>query len=622
MCGVAGLIGHPNSAHAEDCVRRMLKRLERRGPDSEGLECWDRAVLGHRRLSIYDLSDAGLQPMVTDDRSLAVVFNGAIYNFQDLRRELEGRGYRFRSRTDTECLLHGYREWGIEELARRIRGMFAIGLWDNKLQRLFLIRDRLGVKPMIYAESNGSLAFASTAAAVHAAAGGATDPAAVAEYLEFGYVTENRVIYSGMRKLPAATVAEFAPGRGIIRQWRYWDFPEPDAGNPVIHWNDAVDQTESLFLEAVRLRLKADVPVGALLSGGVDSGLVCWAIAKLGGDITAFTIATPGEPGDETAEARQTAAELGLKHQVIEMHPGQEPSIDQFVQAYGEPFACSSGLGMMQVSEAVKPHATVLLTGDGGDDIFLGYPEHKNLWLAQRVARRFPAPLAQGWTAARQYVPDAVLRNLGPVRRTTRFLDFCAGGIGAVASAHDGLPGYNGILTRPLRDLSVDQRRIPWTLASGRHVLADFLRYDQQTRFPGEYMQKVDGGTMYHALEARGPFLDHVLWDFAGRLPFGLRLAGGQLKAILRTLAARRISPRVGAGPKRGFSVPVSRWLTRRWSELADDTFSQPLAAEHGWVEREPLAAAWRQAKVTGRAPLQLWYLFVLEHWLRASHSS
>lgn len=621
MCGIAGLAGEPNRELAGACVRRMLRKLERRGPNSEGLEQWGQAAFGHRRLSIYDLSDAGLQPMMSEDRTLAVVFNGAIYNFLALRRELEAHGCRFRSRTDTEVLLHGYREWGIENLLPRLRGMFAIGLWDERTQRLFLVRDRLGVKPLLYAESGGRLAFASTAAALAAAGfGGGTDEAAVAEYLEFGYVTESRVIYKGMTKLPAATAVEFAPGTGLVRQWRYWELPQAEAEGKGASWEESVEQTEALFLDAVRLRLEADVPVGALLSGGVDSGLVCWAIQKLGGKVTAFTVSTPGDAGDETADARATAAELGIRHEVIEMRTDSEPSVADLVAAYGEPFGCASALGMMQVSEAVKPQATVLLTGDGGDDIFLGYPEHKNLWLAQRMAGRLPAPLAHGWLAARQVLTEPVWKPLGPLRRAAHFLDYCAGGVGAVAAAHDGLPNYNGILSPDMRALSVDQRRIRWTPESGRRVLAEFLHYDQQTRFPGEYMQKVDGGSMYHALEARSPFLDHELWDFAGRLPFGRRLEGGRLKAILRELAARRISQRVAEGAKRGFSIPVRSWLTGRWKELAEDTFARPRLAESGWVDAAELRSAWRRAVETQRTPVQLWYLFVLEHWLRSDH--
>jgi asparagine synthase (glutamine-hydrolysing) len=423
-----------------------------------------------------------------------------------------------------------------------------------------------------------------------------------------------------LNKLPAATAAEFAPGRGFVRQWRYWEQPEaaPEGQGP--SFEESVERTEALFLEAVRLRLEADVPVGALLSGGVDSGLVCWAIQKLGGKVTAFTISTPGDAGDETADARATAAELGIRHEVIEMRADREPSVGDLVAAYGEPFGCASALGMMQVSEAVKPQATVLLTGDGGDDVFLGYPEHKNLWLAQRMAGHLPAPLAHSWLAARQVLTEPVWKPLGPLRRAAHFLDYCAGGVGAVAAAHDGLPNYDGILSRDLMERSVDQRKIRWTPESGRQVLSEFLRYDQQTRFPGEYMQKVDGGTMFHALEARSPFLDHELWDFAGRLPFGQRLQGGQLKAILRELAARRISPRVAHGAKRGFSVPVRSWLTGRWKELAADTFTRPRLAQAGWVDAQKLEAAWRRAEETQSAPVQLWYLFVLEHWLRAHH--
>lgn len=615
MCGIAGLIAEPDPDAGRAAVQRMLSRLTRRGPDAEGLQQWPKAVLGHRRLSIFDLSDAGRQPMTLPDGSVSVVFNGAIYNFLDLRQQLEAKGCHFHSRTDTEILLHGYRVWGIEELVRRIRGMYAIGLWDAAERRLFLLRDRLGVKPLLYAERNGRLAFASTAPALAAAGfAGPIDPEALSEYLEFGYVTDQRVIYSGLKKLLAGTVLEFQPGKGIVRQWRYWDLPPVDHSGASLDFETALARTEELLLDAVRLRLEADVPVGALLSGGIDSALVCWAITKLGGAVTAFTVSTPGHPDDETEDARKTAAEIGINHKIIPMREEDEPSMDDLIQAYGEPFGCSSALGMIQVSRAVKQQATVLLTGDGGDDVFLGYPEHKHLLIAQRIANRIPGLVAKGWLAARDLVP-----RIGPLKRASNMLDYVSGGVGAVACAHDGLPNYNGILGDRLRDATVDQRRIPWSPEAGRQVLEDFLRHDQKTRFPGEYMTKVDGGSMYHALEARSPFLDAGLWSYAATLPFEVRLHGGRLKALLRELAARRVSYRVAHGPKRGFVVPARHWMTTRWKSRVSDAFSSSRLAAEGWIDGKSLATSWQSAQSAGRASLQLWYLYVLEHWFRTA---
>jgi asparagine synthase (glutamine-hydrolysing) len=574
------------------------------------METWDGAVLGHRRLSIFDLSELGRQPMCTPDRSLAVVFNGAIYNFHDLRPELAQAGYRIRSQTDTEVLLHGYREWGIDRLVQKLRGMFAFAIWDDPAQKLILVRDRLGVKPLCYVECDGGLAFASTPRALRdAGIAGGLDAHALADFLEYGYVTDDRSIYRNVRKVPAATIVEWCAGK--LRSREYWTPPEAGPEN-ASGFEEAVEETERLLLRSVELRLNADVPVGALLSGGIDSSLVCWAVAKLGGDLTAFTVGTPGDPSDETSDAVLTARHLGIRHRVIEASGAEAPEIEELVAAYGEPFACASALGVLRVSRAIKPSATVLLTGEGGDDVFLGYPEHRHLWDAQRLAAITPTAAARSWTALRRAVPQA-----GPLRRITHFLDYAYGGVGAVACAHPGLPAYGDLPGERLADYSIPQRSIPWSPEAGRKVLKDFLRYDRRGRFVGEYMTKVDGGTMRFALEARAPFLDQELWTFAARLPFGIRLRGGQLKAVLRELARRHLGDRVANAPKRGFSIPVERWMVGRWRDTVDSVFADPLLAADGWIRGEALQAEWKRIRTQASAPTRFWYLFVLESWLR-----
>jgi asparagine synthase (glutamine-hydrolysing) len=620
MCGIAGIAGSMDSAQARAAVTSMLQKLLRRGPDAEGIQSWPDAVLGHRRLSIYDLSAAGRQPMTLSDGSTSVVLNGAIYNFLELRRELEHLGCVFRSRTDTEVLLHGYQAWGIDGLLHRIRGMWAFALWDVREHRLFLVRDRLGVKPLIFAQKNSGLAFASTVPALRSAGfAGELDPIAVAEYLEFGYVTDQRVIYSGLEKLAAGEAIEFHPGKGIARRWRYWDPPcaqtsDADRADRMRDFEEALAEVESLFLDAVRLRLEADVKVGALLSGGIDSALVCWAIRRLGGNVRAFTVSTPGHPGDETEDARLTAEEIGIEHEIIRMDGADEPRPADLVGAYGEPFACSSALGMIQVSKAVKSHATVLLTGDGGDDLFLGYPEHRHLHWAERLGRAMPALLANGWLASR-----GALSRIPGMRRPAHFLDYACGGLGAVTVAHDGLQNYGEVLGPRVQEIRLGQRAIPWSPVAGRRVLSDFLAYDFRTRFVGEYLTKVDGGSMYHALEARSPFLDSALWSYVGRLPAGLRLQGDVLKALLRKLAARRISERVASGRKRGFNVPARAWVTSRWREDAADTLANSQLAADGWLTAGGLARYRTQLFDRKEGTLQQWYVYVLEHWYRES---
>jgi asparagine synthase (glutamine-hydrolysing) len=611
MCGIAGYIGD-SPERAEPIVAAMTDCLARRGPDASGIEKWPRAVLGHRRLSIFDLSDAGLQPMLSPDRSLGVVFNGAIYNFPSLRVELEQLGYRFLSQTDTEVIVHGYDAWGVDRLVSKLRGMFAIGIWDNRAEKLILIRDRLGVKPLIYASDGQRIAFASTVRAVASSGlAGGIDGGSIAEFLEFGFITDSRTVYENVHKLPAATIIEFSNGHENRRT--YWESAQAREDGK-ISFEEAVDQAESIFLDAVKLRLKADVPVGALLSGGVDSSLVCWAIAKLGGDIRAFTIGTPGDPYDETADAVATARQLGIEHSTINLSAGDWPDLNELVDAYGEPFACASALGIIRVSRAIRPSATVLLTGDGGDDCFLGYPEHKNFYLAQRVARRLPSGLAGLWKSGGHRSPLPF-----SLQRAAHFLDYATGGLGAVTRMHDGLHYYkrNGLLGPRLADCDIDQHSILPTIESARHLLRDFLNYDRDTRFTGEYLTKVDGGAMYFALEARSPFLDQELWNFAQSLPYSLRLQNGNLKAVLRALAARHLGPRVATGKKRGFGIPVNRWLSAKWKQPMLDVLSKSRLDEQGWISADAVARSLRETAERGHVPNQIWYIYVLESWLR-----
>jgi asparagine synthase (glutamine-hydrolysing) len=611
MCGIAGMAGDGNGAGA---VRRMLAVLARRGPDGEGLESWPDATLGHRRLSIFDLTEAGRQPMLGGDRAIGVVFNGAIYNFHELRRQLEKSGRCFRTRTDTEVLVEGYHVWGIDGLVSKLRGMFAIGLWDNPRRTLFLVRDRLGVKPIVYRTRGAQIAFASTSRALAAGIGGQIDPEAVAEYLEFGYVTDDHSIYAGMKKLRAASILEWRAG--VVSEREYWE-PSP-AQERGVRFDDAVAETEWRLLEAVKLRLQGDVPVGALLSGGVDSSLICWAIAKLGASVRAFTVGTPGEDSDETADARQTARELDIDHEVVDVSPDNVPSVDDLVAAYGEPFACSSALGMMCVSQAVKPAATVLVTGDGGDDAFLGYPEHRKFWIAERAAQRIPTAFARWWTSSCRQLPRE-----GSLKRAKHFIDFATGGLGAVTMIHDGLPYYrrHQLLGPRLAEIDVAQRAIQRSCKSARRLVEDFLQHDRRTRFVGEYLTKVDGGTMYFGLEARSPFLDHELWNYAHSLPYGLRLGGGQ-KAVLRALARKRLGERVASGRKRGFTIPVKRWLAGKWRRPFLELLRDSELDRQGWIRAPAVMEQLRRAGEHGSAPNQLWYLYVLESWLRRETSA
>lgn len=615
MCGIAGWLGRGTDPdHASAGVRRMLGALARRGPDGEGLARLPVGALGHRRLAIYDLSAAGSQPMSTPDGHLTVTFNGAIYNFLELRAELEAAGFTFRSRTDTEVLLLGYRHWGIDGLLPRLRGMFAFGLFDAAAHRLLLVRDRLGVKPLLYARPTpGELAFASTAEALAAAGcAGGIDPAALAAVLQVGYVPDTLCIHQGIAKLPPGHLLEWTPG-GAPELRRYWTSPPEEAGLQLT-FEEAVDQAEAALLEAVRLRLSADVPVGCLLSAGVDSSLIAWAAARLQPDVRVFTVATPGDPADEAPAASRTAARLGLHHSIVTLGADPSEALDDLVAAFDEPFPCSSALGLLQVSRAIRPHATVLLTGDGGDEAFLGYPEHLAMLRSQRAAAWIPGPLGRGAGPA---VAAALSRGAGALRRPLRMLDYAARGIQAVAVAQRQRwsGAWAGLAGDRLRD-TAGYPPVPAQPGVPDHLLADYIRHQRETVFLGEYLPKVDRATMFHALESRSPFLDQELWALAAGTPHSVRLRGGQAKAVLRALAARRVSPEVAAGRKRGFTIPVERWLPTRWAAALERLEQNPVLVREGWLEARGVAGMVRAARASGHAPTILWHIVVAEAWL------
>jgi len=597
----------------------MTESLARRGPNGEGVTAWPSAVLGHRRLAIFDLSEAGRQPMVSPDGKIGVVFNGAIYNFKELRRELEQRGYTFRSATDTEVLIHGYREWGIEGLVTRLRGMFAFGLWDDEDELLYLVRDRLGVKPLTFVENRGEIFFASNVRALREAGVVAeVDDEAVAEFLRFGYVTDARTIYRNARKVPAASIVMWH--RGTVSTTRYWS-PTPPSVDRRVSFDEALEETERLFLESVALRLQSDVPVGVLLSSGIDSALVCWAVAKLGANITAFTVGVPNDPWDETAGARATAAAIGIAHRVLPMSELSISALGELTAAYAEPFACASALGMLGVSRAVANEATVLLTGDGGDDVFLGYPRHRHLLLAQQIAGLLPEGTSTLWPAARRAIPST-----GPFRRFRSLTDYVMGGQAAFQGARTSLGFYreNGILGTRLLDSKFVDSSLPerWSTALGKRALTDYLEHAYRTQFVAEYMTKVDGATMHFGLEARSPFLDQNLWTFVASLPQELRLRGYRLKALLRELAAKRVGPQTSRRRKMGFGIPVHRWLVADWYDAAQALWKQSILEEEGWVDAKAVTRAFGNARKNGAAPASLWYLLVLEMWRRFERSA
>ncbi len=321
------------------------------------------------------------------------------------------------------------------------------------------------------------------------------------------------------------------------------------------------------------MRLVTDVPIAALLSGGIDSTLVCWALSKLGANMRTFTVGLPGEQEDEAPQASETAKILKLPQEHVILDPKQAFTIESLTAAFSEPFASYSAMAMEAVSAAIKPEATVVLTGDGGDEAYLGYPVHKNAFLAQRIARRLPSAAAGGVKELIQALP-----NTGRLKRAKSLLSYATGGLAATVRNHDGLPYYekHALFGPRLRDRTIAQRQLPLSLDSARDLLPQLLDFNAHTELTGEFLTKVDGATMYHAIEARSPFLDHHLWEYAASLRFGVRLHGDELKAVLRQIVRNRVGPSVAQRPKQGFNIPVSSGLSRnggrscaRWDKRA-----------------------------------------------------
>jgi asparagine synthase (glutamine-hydrolysing) len=417
-----------------------------------------------------------------------------------------------------------------------------------------------------------------------------------------------------MRKLPPATVLEWQDGR--VTERTYWTLPEYEEPGKV-GFEEAVEETERLLVEAVRLRLISDVPIGALLSGGIDSALVCWAMAKLNANVKAFTVGAPGDSSDESADASETARILGIPHQVVTPPKHRPVLLDEMTAAYSEPFASQSAQGMLMVSRAVKPLATVLLTGDGGDDIYLGYPAFMNAWRAQKLAQKMPGIARGAWKGIRPLVPYR-----GTARRAKNFLDYATGGLGAHVRAHDGLPYLerNSILGEKLSQQVLAQRQIAPSADSARRLLFDVFQYHRKMHFLSEFMPKVDGGTMHYAVEARSPLLDQEIWEFAATLSPEVRFHGGALKAVLREIARRRVSPTVADRKKQGFTVPVDEHLTSNAVDSSHQDLERLRGSSQlekgGWVRRGSLDRTVEEAGRTKSVSPQLWHLLVLENWL------
>jgi asparagine synthase (glutamine-hydrolysing) len=579
------------------------------------------AGFGHRRLAILDLSDAASQPMVSEDSRHWIVFNGEIYNFLEIRRDLESRGIAFRTTSDTEVLLASYRAFGPSCL-NRLRGMFAFAIWDVENRSLFLARDRVGKKPLFYRVDKDGLAFASEAKAFLADVGFVPRPCppALDLYLAYGYVPAPWSAFEGVQKLPPGHFAMFEDGR--LRISRYWELQY--AEKSTLSEEEASEGLLERLRESVRLRLISDVPLGAFLSGGVDSSLIVALMAQLSSSpVQTFSIGFDRQEFDELPYARILSERYGTCHREFIVRPDVLEIIPKLVWHYDEPFADSSAIPTYCLSELTRNHVTVALNGDAGDESFAGYtryvPRRKAEWYGRTpaairrvlagIARHAPAPVNSASCAARAVrwaqvmqgdrryrYAEAIMCLDSALRRRLCTRDF-------LAQAETADPA----------ELLVDA----CIRSDAEHFTDAMMHADIQTYLPGDILVKVDVATMAHGLEGRSPFLDHTVMEFAARLPVTLKLRGGEKKYILRRAARGLVPDQLLNRPKKGFSVPLAHWFRRELRNMAFDVLLSRRACQRGILSRR-MVEAMLTDHCQGRYEwhVQIWTLLMLELWL------
>ncbi len=614
MCGIVGVFGlDRNRPVAASLVREMANRIAHRGPDGDGVRAGPGYALGHRRLAIVDLA-GGAQPMATPDERLWVTFNGEIYNFLELRAELESQGVVFRTRSDTEVLLHGYRAWGTG-LAARLRGMFALAIVDEHKHELYAARDCLGKKPFYWTLHDGAFAFASELKALHALGIDRTLRAdAIAQFFALRYVPDPATIFAGVHKLPPAHWCLVRDGRVV--QQRYWqlEFASDDATPRAV----VQQRVLGLLDEAVRIRLMGEVPLAPFLSGGVDSYAIVDSMTRtLGRAVTACTIGFTDPQFDEREAARESAAACGAKLHEEVLGPEDLLQLDWLADTFDEPFSDSSAVPTYHVSRLARQHVTVALAGDGGDEGFGGYRRYRFDAKEHALRRWLPRPVWQVLGAACPKA-DWLPRWLRGKRTLQNLGSPAAVAYARSVSAH--LPEEVLAVLRPEHHAAAGDPHGPllaaYAASDAKAPLHRAVATDLATWLPGDILVKADQASMAVSLEVRAPFLDHVLLETAARIPPAWHFAGGQTKAFLREALAVRLLPSALARKKQGFSVPLRSWCR--------GPIGDAVAAELGdrrlgeWIEPKQVQRLLeRHRSGVGDHGEMLWAVLVFARFLR-----
>lgn len=622
MCGIAGMFEHTETmsrAERREVIERMCDRIEHRGPDDEGFHIEGGVALGMRRLSIIDLV-AGHQPISNEDGSIWIVFNGEIYNYREIRDDLIARGHRFQTKSDTETIVHLYEEEG-EACVERLRGMFAFAIWDRRERKLFIARDRVGVKPLHYAVTSNGIIFGSEIKSLlqHPAINREVNLEAISDFLSFGYLPDPQSAFRGINKLPAGHTLTFKDSRLSLRQ--YWDFQYQETSEKEARDESYyIERLRELLAESVRLRLVSDVPLGAFLSGGIDSSTVVAMMAReMGQPVKTFSIGFAESDFDELKYARIAARHFNTDHHEFVVTPDVCGIVEEVVWHHDEPFADVSSIPTYIVSKMAREHVTVALSGDGGDELFAGYERY----------------LVDGRRSRFERIPRFIRRNL--LLKASRLMPRGAYGknflrniaLDADERYIDSLSYFNEEKKRDLlsteflrgltgRDSSEQFKRIYAAPSSSERV--DHLLYlDSKTYLPGDIMTKVDRMSMAHSLEAREPLLDHKLIEFAQSIPARFKLRGLETKSILKRAVRGLIPDEIVDRKKQGFDVPLQKWFKEDLREMLQDTLTGSRARSRGYFKPGAVEAILDE-HLRGRRDnsRHLWGLLTLELWHQA----
>jgi asparagine synthase (glutamine-hydrolysing) len=618
MCGIAGVVSTTRESDiTEALVHHMCDQIVYRGPDDEGLYVADGAGLGMRRLSIIDLS-GGHQPVFNEDRSSWIVFNGEIYNFPELRPELESRGHHFRTHSDTEVIIHLYEEMGAD-CVKKLRGMFGLAIYDKTQRKLTLARDRLGKKPLHYALHKGKLYFASEIKSILAVAPelAEVNSQALLEYLYYGYVPDPITAFTGIHKLAPGHLLEFQDGK--IRICQYWDLPEYNT-HPPMREEECLEELEWRLLEATKMRLISDVPLGAFLSGGTDSSTVVALMARAcSGPVKTFSIGFKTDDFNEAHYARIVAKKFGTDHHEMILEPDVVQTVEHLTSSLEEPFGDSSMLPTYYVSQMARQHVTVALSGDGGDEIFGGYDRYR-IHAGRRVFEHIPE-----W--ARKFYRDHVFPRLpNNMRGRTFSYNVSLPWQERYVDQLSFLPSFERdtpILSHDFREIlrrSDDPGNVLRRLfaqAPAQDPVDQLLYVDTKSYLVGDILAKVDRMSMLNSLEVRVPILDHVFVEWVTGLPPELKLRGNQQKYILRKLAERVGVPREAIyRQKQGFSLPLVHWMQNELKEMLM-ILLEPRTLDRGYFVADGVRKLMDDL-VHGRGnTARIWRLLMFELWHR-----